>query len=400
MINTRYKRGTKMRKFTNKRSFRNFCFFALLTFAGILVAPVPMLGGDLPAGPDVKIGAPTISVVDKAMTINAGQIDKTWINWQGGFNIGASNTVNNIGPSAAAVILHNDVSGSISSIQGILNGNCNVFLLNPNGILFSPTAQINVGGLVASTLMMSQDDFASGNYVFKSDDLLNPASIINEGAIEATGRAGISMLSGAIKNVGTIKADLGTINLVSGSEVTLNVSGDGSIQAALNQETLNNVYDENGNRVTVGVENLGAITADGGEIRIEAGAVQDVFDTLINQEGVVRAGSMVERDGKIILLSKSEGIVQNTGTLDASAIEDGANGGTITITGTKVGQFGQVHADAAGTGDGGNITIYANDVVALSSSSLTTANAAEYGDGGEIIVYSPDNRSFLERCQN
>ena len=68
-----------MRKFTNKRSFRNFCFFALLTFAGILVAPVPMLGGDLPAGPDVKIGAPTISVVDKAMTINAGQIDKTWI---------------------------------------------------------------------------------------------------------------------------------------------------------------------------------------------------------------------------------------------------------------------------------------------------------------------------------
>jgi len=43
-----------MRKLTNKRSFRNFCFFALLTFAGILVAPVPILGGDLPAGPDVK----------------------------------------------------------------------------------------------------------------------------------------------------------------------------------------------------------------------------------------------------------------------------------------------------------------------------------------------------------
>lgn len=385
-----------MKRLFNKRSFRNFCLFMVLIFTNSLIAPVAVLGGDLPAGPDVKIGDPTISTVDKTMNINAGSHDKTWIDWKGGFNIGASNTVNNIGPSAAAAMLHNDVSGSISSIRGILNGNCNVFLLNANGIIFSSTARINVGGLIASTLMMSQDDFLSGNYIFKSGALENPGFIINEGTINAFGKAGVSMLGGAIKNIGTIKADLGTVNLISGREVTLNVAGDGSIQAAMTKEVLNNVYDQDGNKVTVGVENLGAITADGGEIRMETGAVQDVFDTLINQEGIVRAGSMVEKDGRIVLISGSEGIIQNTGTMTASAIEDGADGGEIGMRGDMVGQFGAVHADAMGEGDGGNITIYANEVVALSSGSLTTANAAEYGDGGEIIVYSPETALFWD----
>ncbi len=97
----------------------------------------------------------------------------------------------------------------------------------------------------------------------------------------------------------------------------------------------------------------------------------------------------------IKLVGGDKGIVKSSGTLDASAAEAGADGGSIEMTGSKVGQFGEVHADAI-DGDGGNINLYANDVVALSSDSLTTANAGLNGDGGEIIVFSPDTALFWD----
>jgi filamentous hemagglutinin family protein len=324
----------------------------LLALEFSLMPITTVIGGDLPEGPVVQIGDPTITVLDKEMTVNAGAQDKTWIDWSGGFNIGVENTVNNLANSASSVILHNDVSGAISNIQGALNGNCNVFLLNPSGILFSPTAQINVGGLVASTLRMSMDDFVAGKFNFNDEGLTDISAIINSGIINAEGGMGVSLIGGAVKNEGIISANLGTVNLVAGGQVTLNINDEGSVQVAVGKGVLKDVRDSNGFEVEIGVNNLGQINADGGKVFIQAEAMEGVFDKLINQAGTVKAGSMVERNGKIILLSESEGIVQNTGTLDVSAIEANAKGGTVEMTGSKVGQFGTVKADAI-NGDGG-----------------------------------------------
>ena len=388
-----------------KEIVRSFYVFMVVTLATCLTVPATVLAGDLPSGPNVQVGNPTIATDGNEMTINAGQHDKTWIDWQGGFNIGTQNTVNNIGPSAAAVMLHNDVSGAISSIQGVLNGNCNVFLLNANGVLFSPTASVNVGGLVTSTLMMSHEDFLSGNYVFKSGDLQNPAAIVNAGTINAFGEGGVTMMGGAVKNLGVINVNLGNVNLISGEEVTLNVTGNGTIQAKVDKEILNNVYDQDGNRVNTGVENTGTITANGSNVYMETGAVKDVFDTLINQEGIIKAGSMVERDGKIILVSESEGIVQNTGTLDASAIEVGADGGEIKVIGDNVRLFGNAVVDASGDAGGGTIEIGGNYQGAGPdpNSRLTVvgkdvdinADAGTTGDGGTVVVWSDGGTYFL-----
>ncbi|MCX5700108.1 MAG: filamentous hemagglutinin N-terminal domain-containing protein [Candidatus Omnitrophica bacterium] len=364
----------------------------VLLIIGLVVYPLPVASGDdLPVGPQVQAGAPTITTAGNDMTVNANQFDKTWIDWQS-FNIGAQNSVNNIGPSSSAVILHNDVSGAISNIQGALNGNCNVFLLNPSGILFGSGAQVNVGGMVVSTMRMSMDDFMSGSYLIKQDSV-NPGLIVNSGTINANGPMGVTLAGGAVRNDGVINANLSTVNLVSGREVTLNVNNEGSIQVALDKQVLSEVHDQNGNKVNIGVDNIGQINADGGRVYIQAEAMQGVFSKLINQEGVVKAGSMVNKDGKIVLISNSDGIVQNIGTLDASAIEAGAKGGVVEMKGEKVGQFGTVHADAI-DGDGGNVNLYARDVVALSSDSLTTANAGLNGDGGNVIVFSPETALF------
>ncbi|MBW1707448.1 MAG: hypothetical protein JRJ86_20185, partial [Deltaproteobacteria bacterium] len=82
-------------------------------------------------------------------------------------------------------------------------------------------------------------------------------------------------------------------------------------------------------------------------------------------------------------------VIRDTGTLDAS----GPTGGEVSMEGERVGQFGLVNADGT-VGDGGTINLYADNVLALSSDSLTTASAGLNGDGGEVIVFSPDTALF------
>ncbi len=393
------RRGRKMKKFT-KRFFHSLYIFVLIIGMGFLNVQILAMADDLPSNPDVKIGNPAITNNGKDMTVNAGQFDKTWIDWLGGFNIGVNNSVNNIGPSPSAAILHNDVSGAISDIQGVLRGNCNVFLLNPNGILFSPTAKVNVGGLVASSLMMSHEDFLAGNYVLKSDSLGSPGLIVNAGAIQTLGKAGVTLTGGAVRNTGVIDADLGVVNLVAGKEVTLNISGDGSIQAAVDKKILDNVYDQDGQRVDVGVENLGTINADGGKVYIETEAVGDVFDKLVNQEGVIKAGSMVEHNGAIFLVSKSEGdkaIIKNSGTLDVSAIEDGADGGKVDIEGYRVLVDGTIKANALNNATAGDVTIKTKDQAVLWNGSLIEARGlGENANGGKVLVNSHPDVDWAE----
>ncbi|MDD2702676.1 MAG: filamentous hemagglutinin N-terminal domain-containing protein, partial [Candidatus Omnitrophica bacterium] len=227
------------------KRFNLYVFLASFFFLYATFPTFAVLGGDLPLDPAVQAGNPTITSDGKDMTVNAGASDKTWIDWRGGFNIGAENSVTNLADSTSAVILHNDVSGAISNIQGALNGNCNVFLLNPSGILFGAGASVNVGGLVVSTLRMSIDDFLSGKYTFNSDGA-DMGSIVNSGIITSQNASGVTFLGGSVSNEGVINANLGTVNLISGSEVTLDVTNSGSIQATVNKEVLANVYDKDG----------------------------------------------------------------------------------------------------------------------------------------------------------
>ena len=50
-----------------------------------------------------------------------------------------------------------------------MTANGQVFILNPNGVLFGAGAQVNVGSLVASTLRLDNANFMAGNYQFAGD---------------------------------------------------------------------------------------------------------------------------------------------------------------------------------------------------------------------------------------
>src|SRR6476661_11263115 len=168
-----------------------------------------------PVGGQVVSGAGSISQSGSTTTVQQASPTLS-LNWKG-FNVAAGETVNFVQPSAAAIAVNRIFDTNGTQILGRLNANGQVYLINPNGILFGQGAQVNVGGLVASTLNLSDADFMAGDYRFSGG---GSGSVVNEGAIIANGGY-VALLGGNVSNEGLIQANLGTIVLASGEAMTL-----------------------------------------------------------------------------------------------------------------------------------------------------------------------------------
>ena len=120
----------------------------------------------LPTGGVVSAGSAGIVEGAGKMTVNQSSPNAA-INWQS-FSIGQAEAVRFVQPGTSSVALNRVLGADPSSILGSLSANGKVFLVNPNGILFGQGAQVNVAGLIASTLNISDGDFMSGKHQFLS----------------------------------------------------------------------------------------------------------------------------------------------------------------------------------------------------------------------------------------
>jgi hypothetical protein len=207
-----------------------------------------------------------------------------------------------------------------SSILGNLSANGKVFLVNPNGILFGKGASVNVGGLVASTLNISDSDFMAGNYKFAGAG----GSVLNQGSIHADGGY-VALLGANVSNQGIINARLGSVALAAGNAITLDVAGDGLLNVAINEGAVQAL-----------VNNGGMIQADGGQVLMTAQAAGNLLQTAVNNTGVIQAQTIENHNGVIKLLGDMQsGTVNVGGKLDASAPDTG-NGGFIETSAAHV----------------------------------------------------------------
>ncbi|HCN88668.1 MAG TPA: filamentous hemagglutinin, partial [Oxalobacteraceae bacterium] len=195
--------------------------FALKALAVSLMLAFGPIAYALPIDGQVTAGSATITGSSNSMTINQSSQNAA-LNWQS-FNIGQAETVKFVQPNSSSVALNRVLGADPSSILGGLSANGKVFLVNPNGILFGKGASVNVGGLVASTLNISDSDFMAGKYKFAG---AGNGSVTNQGAINADGGY-VALLGANVSNEGTINARLGTIALAAGNAITLDVAGDG-----------------------------------------------------------------------------------------------------------------------------------------------------------------------------
>ncbi|HEY2009260.1 MAG TPA: filamentous hemagglutinin N-terminal domain-containing protein, partial [Rhizomicrobium sp.] len=119
-----------------------------------------------PSGGSVVAGSAQISSSGATTLINQST-SKAIINWQS-FSVAPGSTVQFNQPSASAVTLNRVTGTSASVIDGAIRANGQVWLLNPNGLLFGNGATINVAGLLATTSDINDQDFLSGRYSFSS----------------------------------------------------------------------------------------------------------------------------------------------------------------------------------------------------------------------------------------
>jgi filamentous hemagglutinin family protein len=333
-----------------------FCsgsFATMTAVAALMIAQRPALAG--PTGGTVVDGSAGISQSGSVTNINQSS-GKAIINWQG-FSIGSGETVNFNQPGRSSVTLNRVIGNETSVISGALNANGQVFIVNSAGVLFGKGAQVNVGGLVASTLDITNADFMAGNYTFSGN---SSASIVNQGRIHARDGGYVALLGKTVSNDGVIAATLGTVAMAAGNQITLNFAGNSLVDVTIDQGTLNAL-----------VENKRAIIANGGQVIMTAKAADAVLSAQVNNSGIIQARTMAALTG---------GRSGKTRPAKTGSIKLIADGGTTTVT-------GKLDASAPKGGDGGKIETSGNKVN-IADSAVITTKAAD-GQSGTWLI-DPD----------
>ncbi|GAB4230155.1 MAG: hypothetical protein Kow00121_59010 [Elainellaceae cyanobacterium] len=360
------------------------------------------------------------------------------------FNVGDLQRVYFTNPEGVSNILSRVTGSDRSSILGRLGvlGDANLFLMNPNGIIFGPNASLDIrGSFVASTA--SSIRFADSVAFSAVDPSAPPLLTVsvpiglqygsNPGALQVQG-ATLEMLSE--QTLALIGGDV-TINggrlFVPGGRIELaGVAAGGAVDLVTHSSPLVFSFPAATLRADVAIMNgsrVGVFAGDGGDIAINA------RDLNMSGESIIRAGiasgmgSIDAQAGNIEInatqainldFSSVDNIVQEggvgtggdifvtTGSLsvtDGAAIGSGTGGAgdagdvvvnardAVTMDGVSRDGFSNSAIASAvaptGNGDAGNVTITAASLSATGGAGLTSSTAGE-GNGGNVTINTRD----------
>ncbi|HTW53238.1 MAG TPA: filamentous hemagglutinin N-terminal domain-containing protein, partial [Stellaceae bacterium] len=357
----------------------------LLPLALLLASGISRAQSILPSGGHTVAGTATVGV-PAGNTLSITQTSpKAIVNWNT-FSVGQPNTVQFNQPGSSAAILNRVTGAASSTIAGQIDGNGQVYLVNPNGIAITSTGSVQVGGgFVASTLGISNRNFMSGNLSFTGNGA--SAGVSNAGTI-STGPGGYAaLIGGTAANSGVISVPLGKVALGSGEAATLDLNGDGFMQVAV----------PTGATTAKGqalVSNSGRINASGGSVELRAATVATAIRDAVNMSGVIAANSVSGHDGAITLSGGPGGAVNVAGTLDASAAPaSGAAGGAVQVSGARVrlGHHAVVNASGAQGGSvlvgvtaPGGVGAAQSTTIASGAQILAAGDPSVAGSGGYV----------------
>ena len=345
-----------------------------LAVAACLGAAAPAVLAN-PVGPAVANGSATFATQGNTLTVTNS--NGAIINWQQ-FNVGANETTRFVQPNAQSSVLNRVVGADPSQILGTLQSNGYVYLVNPNGILFGKNAVIDVPGLIASTLNLSNADFLARQFSFSGGGF---GPLVNQGRISTPLGGSVMLIGSDVKNEGVITTPQGRVVLAAGNSVSLIDTAGPELSVTLTAT---------GNKAV----NLGEINAAGGRI--------DMFGALIEQQGVVRADSAsVDEQGRIVLKATDSTAVSGT----VSATNSAGQGGNIQVLGKDVTLTGKASLDASGAAGGGQVLVggdwqgknaaIANAQTAtMQSGAVIKADATDNGKGGKVVLWSDKSTDF------
>lgn len=259
---------------------------------------------DFPQNHKVVVGEADVSTTGNKMTINQKK-PTTQIDWHS-FDIGQNKEVEFKQPDANSVAYNRVTGGNASQIQGKLTANGKVYLANPNGVIITKGAQINVAGLLATTKDLEniseninkftrkakQDgQVVKNRQVLKDGQVIKEGQVINEGNI--TAQDFVVLNGDEVINKGNINVEKnstinGKVYLSSGDNFTFTLLPDSGISVALEDNTVRGI-----------VQNEGIIKA--GDITLNAKGRKEALDSLVMNNGVLEATKVSNKNGKVVL---------------------------------------------------------------------------------------------------
>ncbi|MFC6327219.1 two-partner secretion domain-containing protein [Alloalcanivorax gelatiniphagus] len=322
-----------------------------------------------PTGGEVVRGDASITPNGVETIINQLS-NKAVINWND-FSIDPGELVKFIHQANSDVTLNRVTGGTVSQIKGALTANGNIFLINPNGIVFGASAEIDVAGLLATTFDIADQDFMDGKLNF-SGELMNNASITNQGEIKVGNGGFVYLIAPNVENTGHIIANVGRVTLANDGSYDIDLTGNGLVTFSVTDADLSGA--------TGSVKNGPGGKIEAGHVLLSGSQKDAVVSSVVNQGDITAAteltmaGDDLEQSGTITAaastLEADNAIVSNGGSI---------SGGSTTLkAGTGIGAAGAVHTDVddlAVSSESGAIRV--NEADELDSLSITTGDNAE-----------------------
>jgi len=369
-----------------------------------------------PTGGAVTHGNATINQNGNVLTINQGT-DRLIMGWQT-FSIGQGETTRFVQPSSSSMALNRVNGGTRSMIEGRLEANGGVILINPAGITVTKSGVVNVNTFIGSTHDITDDEFLKGgalNFKGTSD-----ASVENLGTIHAE-TGDIALIARTVRNEGTLSARKGVVGLAAGDEVLYQPNAEerllvksqtasassihhsGSIQAAAAE------IKAAGNPYAVAINLDGIVEARGNATRnIKPRVIVHAAQGDIKVGSTATISAADENSGGLLKICAATGNLQLDGKVAAnSSMDNGGKGGEIQILGNTITLSGTALLDASGATGGGKIFVggdyegganppnnYASEplqnasTLKIDKGAVMNADATVQGDGGVVINWA------------
>ncbi|NES80750.1 MAG: S-layer family protein [Moorea sp. SIO2B7] len=360
------------------------------------------------------------------------------------FNVAEFGRVYFGNPAGVANILSRVTGGNVSNILGTLGvlGNANLFLINPNGIVFGSNSRLDLGGsffgstaesvlfedgTVFSTKNPNEKPLLTINIPSGLQYGSNPGTITNQSRLfqvqngETLGLIGGEVnLPGAVLGALDGRIELGSvgafgvvkltprdtsfgldysavnefqdISLSEGAVVDTSGEGGGSIQiqganVSLRDRSL--VFAD-----TEGSGSGGGIVVRASQFSLEgrSGITTDVFGSGQGGDVSITSGELIVSDGAVVsAITIGEGDVGNL-TVDASS--------SVQLIGTDAsGDPSGLFAQTFGTGNGGDLSITTGQLI-VSDGARVSATTVGEGDGGDLTVDASSSVQVIGRSAN
>ncbi|WP_124552790.1 filamentous haemagglutinin family protein [Methylophilus methylotrophus] len=353
--------------------------------------------GTLPTNGNIVAGAGTINVTGNTMDVNT-TTNQAIIRWDS-FNIGANAGVNFNMPNTAASVLNRVMGDSASLIQGMLNSNGHVYIVNQNGIYFGAGSQINVGSLTATTLDNIANNTIENIYsqgilsnqttpVFSFADAVGVIDVagkefnekgemVKDAAKITTSTGGrVMLLAPDVKNSGVIHAPDGQVILAAGKTIYLSTLDKFAgllveVQSGGTATNLGEIFVKNGNASMIGlaVNQKGLISAtttvrSNGSILLKAKSIQQYESPLTDIYGDVNLGEG-SRTEVSVAVNDTE-TVKNAQEITKSTVD--IEGRNIAIEGSIIANSGKVNV--TGKTNTGTTSLYVGDKAVIDVSGV------------------------------